>query len=68
MEFHDITLRDGEQLSGLCSRKNDKLRIAEALAEAWVDRIEAGMPVASSEDAVGIKAIVSRAIGRKRRR
>jgi len=65
VEFHDITLRDGEQQSGLCFRKRDKLRIAEALAEAGVDRIEAGMPVVSKEDAAAIKAIVKERFGPK---
>ena len=31
VQFHDITLRDGEQQSGLVFRKSDKVRIAEAL-------------------------------------
>jgi isopropylmalate/homocitrate/citramalate synthase len=61
--FHDITLRDGEQQSGLCFRKDDKVRIAEALAEAGVDRIEAGMPVVSAQDAEAIRAIVQADLG-----
>ena len=63
--FHDITLRDGEQQSGLCFRKRDKVRIAEALADAGVDRIEAGMPVVSRQDAAAIKAIVKAKLGPK---
>ena len=63
--FHDITLRDGEQQSGLCFRKSDKVRIAEALAEAGVDRIEAGMPVVSKADAAAIRAIVKAKLGPK---
>jgi len=65
VEFHDITLRDGEQQSGLCFRKGDKVRIAEALAEAGVDRIEAGMPVVSKQDAAAIRAIVKAKLGPK---
>jgi len=65
VQFHDITLRDGEQQSGLCFRKGDKVRIAEALAEAGVDRIEAGMPVVSKQDAQAIKAIVQARLGPK---
>lgn len=65
VQFHDITLRDGEQQSGLCFRKGDKVRIAEALAEAGVDRIEAGMPVVSRQDAQAIKAIVKAELGPK---
>jgi isopropylmalate/homocitrate/citramalate synthase len=63
VQFHDITLRDGEQQAGLCFRKDEKVRIAEALAEAGVDRIEAGMPVVSKQDAEAIKEIVRRKLG-----
>ena len=63
VRFHDITLRDGEQQSGLCFRKGEKVKIAEALAEAGVDRIEAGMPVVSKQDAAAIKAIVKAKLG-----
>ncbi|MFW6163479.1 MAG: pyruvate carboxyltransferase, partial [Planctomycetota bacterium] len=63
VRFHDITLRDGEQQSGLCFRKDDKLRIAEALADAGVDRIEAGMPVVSRQDNEAIQAIVQADFG-----
>ena len=65
VQFHDITLRDGEQQSGLCFRKGEKIRIAEALAEAGVDRIEAGMPVVSKQDAAAIRAIVKAKLGPK---
>jgi hypothetical protein len=36
VKIHDITLRDGEQETGVALRKDDKIRIAEALAEAGV--------------------------------
>ena len=65
VEFHDITLRDGEQQAGLCFRKGEKVRIAAALAEAGVDRIEAGMPAVSKQDAAAIKAIVKAKLGPK---
>ena len=57
--FHDVTLRDGEQQAGVVFNKDDKMRIAEKLAEAGVQRIEAGMPAVSPEDAAAIKAIVN---------
>jgi hypothetical protein len=47
IELHDITLRDGEQQAGVVFTKDDKIRIAEALAEVGVHRIEAGMPSVS---------------------
>lgn len=57
IQFYDVTLRDGEQQAGLVFRKDDKIRIAQLLDEAGVDRIEAGMPTVSDEDAETIKVI-----------
>jgi isopropylmalate/homocitrate/citramalate synthase len=65
VQFHDITLRDGEQQTGVIFTKDDKLRIAEGLAEAGVHRIEAGMPVVSPSDTAAIKEIVKRKLGPK---
>jgi isopropylmalate/homocitrate/citramalate synthase len=63
IKVHDITLRDGEQQTGVIFTKDDKIRIAEALAEAGVHRIEAGMPVVSPSDQAAIKEIVKRNLG-----
>jgi isopropylmalate/homocitrate/citramalate synthase len=63
--FHDVTLRDGEQQTGIILSKDDKIRIAEGLAEAGVQRIEAGMPVVSPSDAAAIREIVKRNLGPK---
>lgn len=63
IKVHDITLRDGEQQTGVILTKDDKIRIAEGLAEAGVHRIEAGMPIVSPSDAEAIKAIVKRNLG-----
>jgi len=63
IKVHDITLRDGEQQAGIIFNKDDKIRIAEALAEAGVHRIEAGMPVVSPSDQAAIKEIVKRNLG-----
>jgi len=63
IKFHDITLRDGEQQTGVIFTKDDKIRIAEGLAEAGVHRIEAGMPVVSPSDTAAIKEIVKRKLG-----
>ncbi len=65
IQVHDITLRDGEQQTGIAFNRDDKIRIAEALAEAGVHRIEAGMPVVSKEDAAAIRDIVDRNLGPK---
>jgi len=60
IKIHDITLRDGEQQTGITFTKDDKVRIAEALSAAGVHRIEAGMPAVSPADEAAIKEIVQR--------
>jgi len=56
--IHDATLRDGEQTPGVVFRKEEKISIAKALDAIGVDRIEAGMPVVSEEDAEAVREIV----------
>ena len=63
MRIHDVTLRDGEQQAGIIYRKDDKIRIAEKLAEAGVHRIETGMPAVSPMDEAAIREIVKRNLG-----
>ena len=46
----DTTLRDGEQSPGASMNLEEKIRIAEMLAELGVDVIEAGFPIASNGD------------------
>jgi len=59
IKIHDVTLRDGEQQTGIVLRRDEKVAIAKKLAEAGVHRIEAGMPAVSSEDEAAVKEIVS---------
>jgi isopropylmalate/homocitrate/citramalate synthase len=56
--LYDTTLRDGEQTVGVVLSPEDKLAIATALAEAGVDRIEAGFPRVSEEDTAAIRLIL----------
>jgi isopropylmalate/homocitrate/citramalate synthase len=56
---HDVTLRDGEQQAGVEFTADDKVRIAEALSEAGVHRIEAGLPAVSAADAEAVRRIVA---------
>lgn len=63
VKIHDVTLRDGEQQAGIVFTKDDKIRIADALAEIGVHRIEAGMPAVSPEDAAAVEDIVKRNLG-----
>jgi isopropylmalate/homocitrate/citramalate synthase len=59
VRVHDVTLRDGEQQAGVVFTKDDKLRIAETLAEAGVHRIEAGLPAVSPADDAAVREMVS---------
>lgn len=59
IEVHDVTLRDGEQQAGVEFTPDEKLRIAERLAEAGVQRIEAGLPAVSPADAEAVRRIAA---------
>src|SRR5271165_6858592 len=63
----DTTLRDGEQSPGFSMNLEEKLRMAEALAELGVDVIEAGFPIASPGDFESVRAI-AKLFGRDARR
>ena len=56
--LYDTTLRDGEQTVGVVLEPEQKLRIATALAAAGIDRIEAGFPRVSEDDARAIALIL----------
>jgi isopropylmalate/homocitrate/citramalate synthase len=56
--LYDTTLRDGEQTVGVVLSPEQKLDIARALSAAGVDRIEAGFPRVSEEDAKAISLIL----------
>jgi len=57
VEIHDATLRDGEQTPGVVFSVDDKIAIASKMNEIGVERIEAGMPAVSPQDAEAIKEI-----------
>ncbi len=65
IEIHDVSLRDGEQQAGLIFSADEKLRLAEKMAEVGIQRIEAGMPAVSPQDAEAIKRIVKAKLGPK---
>lgn len=54
---YDVTLRDGEQYPGLVFTKEDKVRLAKALDELGIGRLEAGMPAVSQDDFEAVQAI-----------
>ena len=57
--FYDTTLRDGEQTVGVVLDPQDKLDIALALADAGVERIEAGFPRVSDDDREAVRLLVA---------
>ena len=58
VQFHDVCLRDGEQQAGVEFTPKEKVKLATMLAEAGVQRIEAGMPAVSKYDAQAVRDIV----------
>jgi isopropylmalate/homocitrate/citramalate synthase len=56
--LYDTTLRDGEQTVGVVLSPEQKVEIASALSAAGVDRIEAGFPRVSEDDARAISLIL----------
>lgn len=59
LKVHDVTLRDGEQQAGVELTADEKYRIAEALAEAGIHRIEAGLPAVSPADEQAVRRIAA---------
>jgi 2-isopropylmalate synthase len=57
VKIFDTTLRDGEQSPGCSMTRDEKLRVARALAELGVDVIEAGFPAASPGDWESVAAV-----------
>jgi isopropylmalate/homocitrate/citramalate synthase len=55
--LYDTTLRDGEQTVGVVLDPDAKLEIARALDALGIDRIEAGFPRVSADDAAAVRAI-----------
>jgi 2-isopropylmalate synthase len=53
----DTTLRDGEQSPGATMTPVEKLRLAHQLDALGVDIIEAGFPISSPDDFVGVQQI-----------
>jgi 2-isopropylmalate synthase len=63
IQIFDTTLRDGEQSPGASMTPAARLRIAQLLAEAGVDCIEAGFPAASPATAQSVATIARRVRG-----
>ncbi|MEG1858323.1 MAG: pyruvate carboxyltransferase, partial [Pseudoflavonifractor sp.] len=63
IKIHDVTLRDGEQQAGIILTADEKIALAEKMAEVGIHRIEAGMPAVSEQDERAIREIVKRNLG-----
>lgn len=56
--IHDTTLREGEQTPGVVLTSDERIKIAELLAEINVDCIEAGFPASSKHEKKEVKNLV----------
>ncbi|MFW6176494.1 MAG: LeuA family protein [Thermoplasmatota archaeon] len=57
VDIHDATIREGQQTPGIVFREDEQVRIARALDELGVSRIEV-VPIISDEDKEATKKIV----------
>jgi len=65
VRFYDVTLRDGEQMPGVVFRRDEKVKLAQALDELGIHSIEAGMPAVSQEDFDAVKEIANLGLNAK---
>lgn len=61
--IYDTTLRDGSQGEGVSFSLQDKLNIAERLAEIGTDFIEGGYPLSNEKDVAFFQEIGKRDLG-----
>ena len=65
IQIHDVTLRDGEQQTGVVFNVKQKVELAEKMAEIGIDRIEAGFASVSPQDEEAIREICKKNFGPK---
>ncbi len=65
IKFYETTLRDGEQTPGVNYFPEEKLAIAQALAEMGFDTLDCGFPISSPGEFEAVRLIASKVtIGR----
>lgn len=57
--IYDVTLRDGEQTPGVAWNEDERVRIALALEEMGIKRLEIGMPVVSESIGKAVKRLIN---------
>ena len=57
IEIFDTTLRDGEQSPGASMDEREKVQMAQQLDRLGVDIIEAGFPIASSQEFEAVRKV-----------
>ncbi len=63
IEIYDTTLRDGSQGEGISFSLQDKLNIAQRLAEIGIDYIEGGYPLSNEKDVAFFQQVKSLKLG-----
>mgnify|MGYP001332848126 CR=1 FL=1 len=63
VDIFDTTLRDGEQVPGASLNRDQKIVVAEQLAQLGVDVIEAGFAASSPGDFAAVKSIAEQVEG-----
>src|SRR5438128_12689685 len=60
IKFYETTLRDGEQTPGVNYFPEEKLAIAQALAEMGFDTLDCGFPISSPGEFEAVRMIASK--------
>ena len=63
IQFYETTLRDGEQTPGVNYFPEEKLAIAQALAETGFDTLDCGFPISSPGEFEAVRLIASKVEG-----